>query len=418
MLDLLQDLFDSCDQAGIPLVEIRPRPWVEPDIYTGDLDCLLPHAQWQDFAALLRECCLRHRCAYLFDRTRLDKAQLWIFGPHGSENLQFDCWADLEFRAPGHPKACFLSWQTIQTHLQETDRRRFTLPLELEAQYYLSHLGTKSRDLTYNDARQRITDYRDRLSGRWKTVMQQALDGRLDASIAEANEALAPLLSRSHRRRYSLKWHKWRSRRLRARRLYAMLGPDGCGKTAAIEILNRIQPIKIYRFKRVFRRALSYRLFLPLWRRQTAATIGRTPEKNQIDDQKVGHLFFIGLWRAWLLAWLSPLRRRRVVCDRFFPDLLMSGSRFPGKRVTPHRHWQRRQSLHPSPSLYLQLDADPSILLQRKQELEAQQINDLSRWYHRMAMADRSPLYAYVVNEGSLEDLRATLSSIMQKVGA
>ena len=200
------------------------------------------------------------------------------------------------------------------------------------------------------------------------------------------------------------KRHKSRSRSIARRRFAAVLGPDGSGKTAAIQALGEHRDLRLYRFKRVFRRSLLYGLLFPIWKKRAEREFGPGLAKNQVDDTVPRQLFRIGLGRAWLLRWLPG---RFALCDRYFPDLLLQGSRFPGRTLEPVPNWRRLQRWAPSPAFYLQLDAFNEIIRDRKQELDVEQIDGFRTWYLRMAAADRTPIQAYVANNGTLAEFES-----------
>ena len=337
-----------------------------------------------------------------------------LFDPRREEVVEFDLWTELDIRSPSLSRASFIPWSAVRGKLAPRDGRRYALPLELEAQYYLCHLATKGRGFDYADRSGRLAHYRDALEearAPWAERYREVVDEPSFArAAAAATVALvdAGLVARSWRHRLAKKRYKSRSRALARRRFGAVLGPDGCGKTTAIATLGGQHA---YRFKRVYRRALLYALLFSFWRRRAERIHGNGLQKNQVDDCFPRSLFVIGLGRAFVLRVRARLGRD-TLCDRYFPDLLLQGSRFPGHEVTPVPSWRGLQRWAPAPAFYLQLDARSEIIRDRKHELDTAQIDAFRVWYLRMALADRTPLCAYVANNGEL----AAFESLMRRL--
>ena len=165
----------------------------------------------------------------------------------------------------------------------------------------------------------------------------------------------------------------------------AFLGCDGSGKSAVIQgVAQRLE-------------STGQRVTLGHWRPRPFAASGANlsaaadDPHGQAPRGLAGSLLKLGwLWLNWWVAWLRYLRRdsRRgfVLFDRYHGDLLVDPRRYryggPSWLARLASRWM------PQPDLVIFLDAEPEVLLSRKQEVGRDSLEIARRDY--LKFCDRS----------------------------
>jgi thymidylate kinase len=156
-----------------------------------------------------------------------------------------------------------------------------------------------------------------------------------------------------------------------------VMGPDGVGKSTLIE--NLIQTVgHAFRRHRVF----HWRPML-LWRRRTTSDSTQPHSQAAHGGLRSVAQLFAHLLDYWMGYWLviRPLLARSglVVFDRYFDDVLIDPKRY--RYGGPSWLAQNVRLLIPKPDLILVLDAPNEVVLSRKQEVAAEELQRQRRMY-------------------------------------
>lgn len=145
----------------------------------------------------------------------------------------------------------------------------------------------------------------------------------------------------------------------------AFLGCDGCGKSALVRsVAENLE-------------ASGYQVALGHWRpklfgRQLGPT-ANTDDPHRLPPRgfvlSILKLFWI--WFNWWVAWYrhlrSTARRGYILFDRYHADLIVDPRRY--RYGGPMRVARLASRWMPQPDLVIYLDAEPEVLLSRKQEV-------------------------------------------------
>lgn len=252
---------------------------------------------------------------------------------------------------------------------------------------------------------------------RWRRLLSDAAGSGNWELVRQDLPRLRRALRRRHGRSWSDGFHEsvrkvrrwWRPTGMTV----AVLGGDGSGKSALIELLrNDWAPA----FRKVRYAHLRPRLFAR--RAGASATVsdphGRKPRGTLASTLKLGWFVFdfVAGYAFRIRPWMA--RSALVIFDRYFDDLYLDPKRY---RFGARREWALRASRFvPRPHLWLVLDASPDTLQARKQEV-SREVSGLQQRAYRgfcdqrgtCEPIDANPPLAEVraqVNERMLEVLR------------
>jgi hypothetical protein len=179
--------------------------------------------------------------------------------------------------------------------------------------------------------------------------------------------------------------------RRRGGRIVLVVGPDGSGKTT---LAGRLVEELKGRFEGT--RRLHWR---PSVLPQAGALLGRTVGNTSTPHAKVPHGrilsmlvlfyywvdFFVG---GWLKTWVLKRRGELVVMERGWQDIGVDARRYR-LQVSPKLVFAMARPL-PAPDLILVLEAPAAVLLKRKQELSASELERQVGAWRRVPFPRRS----------------------------
>jgi hypothetical protein len=417
-ISALNEFLHASRTRRLRLVLLRPKSLQAASIFAGDIDFLCDPTCLDEILIQLHACCCRNERSFTVHRRKLEKTQVLIFDEHPGQRVCLDLWTELDVKGPGVTRRDSIPYDALEPEIEEDDGA-FSLPPVLGALLYLGHLCTKKREFREPEVEQRLSWFHERIpdaESRWKEVLAGIHD---QSSLhAAATEALSELkasgrIRRSFRHYLRKQVYRVSRRRTARRKFWAIVGPDGSGKTTIIDLAFQMSGgrIRHYRFKRLFRRSWIYQLALPHLRRKAEERHGAPLEKNQVDDRFHLFLFRVSLLRAPLMTGPRLSGHIRAV-DRYYPDLLLTGGRFQDRPLQPDPHWQRRLALVPVPRLYLQLDAPTATIRRRKSELSDADIDAYREWYFRMMLSTRTSLLVVLSTGNPLQACRGVLETV------
>ncbi|WP_165312553.1 hypothetical protein [Vibrio ziniensis] len=413
MVELIQTIFTQFSDNTRPLVFIRPKPISEPEIYQGDFDLLLHPNDVEYFFTIVHQACADTRHSFAIKRHRLDKLELTLFSHSGEQSVLMDIWTELDIKASNIKKGSAISVDSLLEKglitFDEQGQASFTA--DFAATFYLSHLKSKKKSLDAEEVKQRLAYYQQ-LNGletqtlEWinnpsPEVMEQA-NQKLQA-MGLINYSLAHRLKKSH--------FRFKQDIRKQRKFIAIVGPDGVGKTTVIDNIATSVQGKYYRFKKLFRKSITYSILRTLNKKSLNKAIGFKLAKNQYDDLQSSKLFNIALVNGYLRGLTLGLGKLKLI-DRYYPDLLVTGTRFLDKEVVQHPDAKNRIRWCPTPRAYIQLDAPASVILARKQELSEHAVDHLRHDYFELGYKLDAPLFVYINNSHSLHETETLLKNM------
>ena len=312
------------------------------------------------------EVCSKNSFNFCIRRRKKEKINLNIYLGSGEEFIDFDLWTELDVKDSGFPRGTFISWSDLESSgLIINDSGRFFLDNNFSAMYYMSHLYSKRKNINDHSVKRRIDYYRN-LDG-LSSFSHSLLWNVNNKSMQKANREMSSLGLFSHSRMYRLKKLFYRSiKKLEARsNMVAVIGPDGVGKTTIINRFCMCRDAESFRFKRLFRRRVLYKVVFSFNLKKEEKKYGQPLEKNQFDDLNNLTLFWISLIPGYLLSFFSRVGKMKVL-DRYYIDLLMSGVRFEDKDVKVNNSSGTLINIAPSTKCIIQLDAPSDIIKKGK----------------------------------------------------
>jgi thymidylate kinase len=398
-------------QRSIGLVQIRLRPLTEEVAYSqGDYDFLLNPGQKLDFLRIVFHHCSIAATPFFIDQRKRDKTIVQLWDPASRRGITLELWTSLEVKDPTKRGVSRIWWEDLYPHIQANSQSQAFSPV-FESLYYLSHLHTKHKQFDHPEVQRRLTHYANCM--RHKTaiaVIYQRLmaDKDISHAAADANMYLMEMgvlrqkkelssFLNSERETLHNKAYKTRKRWQARGNIIAFVGPDGVGKTTIINAFKQQLSGKVsyFRFKKLFRGALVYKLLLPLLR-QLANSHHRTRlAKNQIDDHFGTLLFLIARLRYSTIS-IRRLWHSILLTDRYFHDFLSHGLRFSDTTTIQRRSSEWLLKLLPQPRCLVQLDADYDTIASRKNELSEEDVGFYRDIVFSTYLRKPSPYYLYL----------------------
>lgn len=413
----------SLREAGVPALLLRERTFeAEAATAEGDYDLLLPSGP-AGLKALARWCGAASEAgaSVRIHSPKPEKRLSWIEGPNRAEGgVLADLWLEHPFEVPGRraegPAAAragdgarvrcaprVLFYTDLLPHARLVGD---VLRLEpwLELVLYLAHLFEKKKDLRSPGVVERLQRYAqlhaslDASSGPLHPGLREevlGLPGRLLAGGASRLEAgqtawralqaaglpgLPPARLRALRTRWARRWRSVRTRLLRQGAV-AVMGPDGAGKTTLLESLAAsppagASPLSTVIFKRLYRKSpvrIIYKTVRKLRR------LRNRDEAKEVVEVGLAPILFLGACFRFALLRLFGGRRRVMVFDRYFPDLLVTNRKDAGQALewSSASSWLARRVPVPDAAVVLAIRAEA--LASRKAEMSSENAASYTR---------------------------------------
>lgn len=432
VLETVQSLIDDCHRDGIPLVQIRYRPLTyEQAADGGDYDFLLARNYHSAFFKALFVAFSSAAIPFLIDQRKPDKTVIQVFDAEHDLVIKLELWCALELKDPEHRTIGRIWAEDLGSAIVSADGR-YALASGFEALYYLTHLYTKKKSIQASQVQERMDYYRQRITADPEvTAIFDRLESQQDIAPCAA-AAVHILLARGYARSATTPANRfgylsqrlaWYVRRLRMRfsakgNVIAFVGPDGVGKTTIIREYKQLLGgrVKYYRFKKLFRGALTYQLLYPLLKRMALRRNPASTEKNQVDEIYGAVLFIIARARYFTLS-VRRLWQTLLLTDRYFYDFLVTGLRFNDQKAEPRPYYEWLLRLTPTARCIVQLDANNSVIHSRKAELSSTAIDFIRQFTFRCYRSRPAPFYIYLNTGLPLDSCLNALRKLSASIG-
>lgn len=422
-IDALNLLLEQCGRSAIPFIQIRMRQLSEEIAFDGgDYDFLVAPHHLKGLLRLAQRTFSAAKTPFLIERKKRDKVVLRIYEATTGRSIILDIWQRLELRLPHKGTMAHINWSSLEPQITKT-QNGYAFSQEFEAGYYLTHLHTKRKRLDNKEIQNRLQYYAEsiKLDVTLSALFQRLGQGNLAEVANEAWEYLQSLGLRTDSQTTATlreRLYKQRMRYNARGNLIAFVGPDGVGKTTIIREYKQLLAgrVKYYRFKKLFRKALLYKLLLPLLRLAAGRHYSGKLGKNQIDDHFGGILFLISRLRYPTIS-LRRLWNTKLLCDRYFHDFLFQGLRFADETPRLRPASTRLRRFIPPPRCLIQLDAPNEVIAERKAELTAEAIDFYRTELFELNLDVPSPYYLYLSTAIPLEHCITTLKGVSENIG-
>ncbi len=176
-----------------------------------------------------------------------------------------------------------------------------------------------------------------------------------------------------------------------------IVGPDGVGKTTLISKLfaDKSENIRTYRFKSLYRKSIVYHLmyrFLKIFN----STLS---DKNEFDNCLNKICFSLALIKLSFVFLVKLFSNKLFLVDRYFHDYLIKDLRDLNDDASLDVHWQNMLKFIPQSLLFVHLDAPNEVILGRRQEVLAKNME-----FYRQKMFEfyiRKPSVFYILYQYS-----------------
>lgn len=428
LVKVINDLFKHIFKDDIPSIHIRYKAIDEDNIYKGDFDLFVAKENLDKILEIIFEICSLNNINFYIDSRKYGKTKVVLFGAE-QKKVVLEIWNFLDVKDVKGKISKFINPNlTKQFIIKENDQFKFDL--EIEALYYVSHLYSKSKDLTNVDVKNRLEYYVSKLKKLETckcnfiiTLCESLLFE--EVSIKEAsikvNSYLVEigffdynaLFSRfSLTTRIKMEINKVYAKFLVFTNIVPVVGPDGVGKTSVIEkAIQDSGNFRYYRFKKMYRKSFIYEIVHKVYKMKLNAK-KMSFAKNEIDDKMAIWNLLISVLNYPILFLYSVIGRKRILSDRYFYEFLFSDLRDLTKTAYLNIYVRYLVKCIPNSYVFVHLDCDTDIILVRKNELSRNNIDFFRTHMFKIILMQKPMIYAYIntannlnVNNNNLIDI-------------
>ncbi len=414
-INFLRQFLDVLATKHIVIASLRYKPFTEEMAFSGDYDFITSETNIDDILNIFFDLASRDCINFVINRTKFGKLIIQINCNTHDKSIVLEIWTHLDVKSDNTLRYIF--WDDIVKYVHYFEGKGYVLSLEVEALYYLSHLKSKTKDLSLELIQERLTYYNNSLKEKYRNYAALFESLLLDPSkrdaIAEvANSLLVDknilytLANREKSRqgkklRLEISLHRIYAQLLKSIKIIPVVGPDGVGKSSIIAALKKKSKsrIKCYRFKNLFRQSFLYSVTAPFLKRKLKEKIAT----NKYDDVYGAWMVTIASIRFPLLVLLSFLTGKYYFSDRFFHDFILQDTRFLERKAKLRDNWKDMLHRTPDSFWFIHLDAPNQTILSRKDELNGYAIDTYRTEVFKMYLEKPSLIYSYINTVNDIE---------------
>ena len=385
-VEVFKEFLKNVHMANLPLVLLRPREISEDISYSGDYDFFIDPSYNDKLLKIMFDVAVKSSTSFSITRVKHGKVDITIYDKDEDKKVALEIWNILSVKDPKKKTLRYITPERLKPFILKQDNGSFSLALDIEALYYLSHLATGGKKLQTPLVQERIAYYKTKLKiTKYIEYFESLKDNKDIKTVAHmANMELIEkgllCLKTDKKELFKESLLKGASTSKRMQRklfklfnMVAIMGPDGVGKTTLIkESVDSFKGrTKLFKFKKTFRNSPVYKLTMPFLKKKTAnrfktMSIG----KSEVDDIYGGFVILNAFVMYQLRLLRSFITKETTFIDRYFYEYLMEDTRFFDKKAKLRKNWKMLSCFIPRPHVAIQLDAPQDVILKRKNELD------------------------------------------------
>lgn len=413
-INFLKQFLEELAARNIIIASLRFKPLTEEMAFSGDYDFITSAKNIDEILNSLFDLAASKCINFVINRSKFGKLVIQIHDKEEHKSIALEIWTHLDVKSDDSLRYIF--WEDIEKYIFY-DGNGYSLSLDIEALYYLSHLKSKSKDLSVKLIQERLVYYRDALA-----IKYQDYAGLFDALLLDhakrdiiaetANRLLIEKnilytagnkdkAAQEKKTRLRISLQRIYGQLLKKIRIFPVVGPDGAGKSSLIAAFKEKSKLRIkcYRFKNLFRQSFLYSVTAPFLKSKLSEKIAT----NKYDDLYGSWIVTIASIRFPFLVILSFFTRKYYFSDRFFHDFILQDTRFMEKKTRLRDNW--KDLLHKTPDIFwfIHLDAPTDVILSRKEELSADAIDSYRTEVFKMYLEKPALIYSYINTSNDIE---------------
>lgn len=427
-INLLKKFLEALTAKDVILASLRFKPLTAEMAFSGDYDFITAEQHIDAILNCLFDLSANKCISFVINRSKFGKLVIQIHDKEERKSITLEIWTHLDVKSDDSLRYIF--WEDIKKYILR-NANGYSLSLDIEALYYLSHLKSKAKDLNLHLVQERLLYYKDALAIEYPDYAGLFADLLVDHAkrdiIAEkANELLIEKnilytarnkdkAAQEKRIRLKISLHRIYGQLLKKIRIYPVVGPDGSGKSSLIAAFKEKSKLRIkcYRFKNLFRQSFLYSVTAPFLKRRLSGKIA----VNKYDDIYGAWIVTIAALRFPFLVLLSLFTRKYYFSDRFFHDFILQDTRFIEKKTRLRDNW--KNLLHKTPDVFwfIHLDAPTDLIRSRKEELSADAIDSYRTEVFRMYLEKPALVYSYINTANDIDRCADILLATAKQTG-